>query len=611
MRRILAILLALATVNFLHGQNVGVGTTSPTEKFHVVGPRALFETNYTSIGAGEPATPFTNFQVNRNLNTYVGMYINSGSTGLPFYGYALNGTARAYTSFNSAASQLEYHQTSDGTPDFFINGNTKAVFNTGFVGINTSSGPTAFTGFSMKNNVNTFYGSYIDAGATGTPFYGYALNGVATAYLAFNGNTSKFEYHRTSDGTADFQIGTSDAAFPNTAFLGIGTVSPTTGFTGLTLKKNVDNFYGAYVDAGVAGKPFYGYALNGVPTAYTAFNSTTSKFEYHRNSDAVADFQIGANDAAFPNTNFLGVGTTSPTTGFTGFAIKNNADNFFGTYVDAGANGKPFYGYALNGVPTAYTSFNATTSKFEYHRTSDGVADFQIGTADAAFPNTSFLGIGTTTQTTGATGLALKKNIAGFFGMYVDAGATGRPFYGYALNGVARAWTELNGGSTNWELNYGGTWLSVSNTGFVGINASPTASFRLDVGGSIRCTALTETSDERFKKNIQPLSSSLEKIESLNGVSWQWKAEEFPAEKFSNDMQIGFIAQEVEKVIPEVVMTDAKGYKSIDYSKISAVLTEALKDQQKQINILKVENDEMKKKFELLLKRIEVLEANR
>src|SRR5438094_8500773 len=79
-------------------QNVGIGTTNPTEKLHVVGNRALFETNYVGIGTGNPATGFTSFQVNSNANTYLGMYINSGVSGTPFYGYALNGTAKSYTS---------------------------------------------------------------------------------------------------------------------------------------------------------------------------------------------------------------------------------------------------------------------------------------------------------------------------------------------------------------------------------------------------------------------------------------------------------------------------------------------------------------------------------
>ncbi len=63
---------------------------------------------------------------------------------------------------------------------------------------------------------------------------------------------------------------------------------------------------------------------------------------------------------------------------------------------------------------------------------------------------------------------------------------------------------------------------------------------------------------------------------------------------FTDAVQIGFIAQEVEKVFPELVVTGKDGYKAVDYSKITPVLLEAIKDQQKQI-------DELNRKLEKLI----------
>ncbi|MBK8495244.1 MAG: tail fiber domain-containing protein [Chitinophagaceae bacterium] len=63
---------------------------------------------------------------------------------------------------------------------------------------------------------------------------------------------------------------------------------------------------------------------------------------------------------------------------------------------------------------------------------------------------------------------------------------------------------------------------------------------------------------------------------------------------FTDAGQIGFIAQEVEKVFPELVVTCKDGYKAVDYSKITPVLLEAIKDQQKQI-------DELNRKVEKLI----------
>lgn len=120
-------------------QNVGIGTTTPTENLHVVGNKALFQTNFFGIGVGNPVSAYTVFQVKKNFNDFVGMYIDAGVAGKPYYGYALNGISKCFTSFDGANSQFEYHQSSDIVPDFLIHGNIRAVFNTNLVGIGTTN----------------------------------------------------------------------------------------------------------------------------------------------------------------------------------------------------------------------------------------------------------------------------------------------------------------------------------------------------------------------------------------------------------------------------------------------------------------------------------------
>ena len=85
-------------------------------------------------------------------------------------------------------------------------------------------------------------------------------------------------------------------------------------------------------------------------------------------------------------------------------------------------------------------------------------------------------------------------------------------------------------------------------------------------------------SDLRLKKDIKPLKSALSTLGKLQGKSYRWKD--------NNEPDIGLIAQELEKVIPELVKTDDKGYKSIVYQKLTAVLIEAVKEQQQEINNL-------------------------
>ena len=88
----------------------------------------------------------------------------------------------------------------------------------------------------------------------------------------------------------------------------------------------------------------------------------------------------------------------------------------------------------------------------------------------------------------------------------------------------------------------------------------------------------------------------------MNPVYYHWKTEEFPDKNFTDQRQIGFIAQDIEKLFPELVLTDAEGYKSVDYSKITPVLVQALKEQNKEIVSLKEQNA-------AILKRLEKIET--
>ena len=123
-------------------------------------------------------------------------------------------------------------------------------------------------------------------------------------------------------------------------------------------------------------------------------------------------------------------------------------------------------------------------------------------------------------------------------------------------------------------------WID-SATNNVGIGTTAPA-YKLDVNGTIRGTNVAP-SDFRFKQNIAPITSPLDKIRLLRGVSYNWRASEFPQMNFSDGRSIGFIAQEVERVLPELVSRDGKGFLSLAYSEMLPVVVEAVKEQQKQI----------------------------
>jgi len=116
---------------------------------------------------------------------------------------------------------------------------------------------------------------------------------------------------------------------------------------------------------------------------------------------------------------------------------------------------------------------------------------------------------------------------------------------------------------------------------------------------------VNSTSDIKLKKNIETIDSALDKVLRLRGVYFDWKEEEM-----GTDRNIGFIAQEVEKVAPEVVteiqreIRDGKGVdskvintetiKNVSYGNITALLIEAMKEQQQQIEELRKEIKELK-----------------
>jgi len=134
----------------------------------------------------------------------------------------------------------------------------------------------------------------------------------------------------------------------------------------------------------------------------------------------------------------------------------------------------------------------------------------------------------------------------------------------------------------NWILNSSNIY---NNGGNVGIGTSnPTV--KLEVNGRLKTMGINELSDVRYKKNILILTNALNNIQKLRGVSYDWKIDEFPNKNFEVKHQIGLIAQELELIYPELVNTDREGYKSVDYSKLVAVLIEAIKEQQSQITNL-------------------------
>ena len=138
------------------------------------------------------------------------------------------------------------------------------------------------------------------------------------------------------------------------------------------------------------------------------------------------------------------------------------------------------------------------------------------------------------------------------------------------------------GGSDHRVPFYSGSTTLTSMPGFVasgskvGINVNESTdlhnlTYQLEVSGSIRASqGILSNSDERLKINVRPIDNATEIVSSLTGVRYDWKE--------GGSDQVGVIAQEVEKVLPEVVSEDNNGYLSVDYPKLVSVLIQSNKE---------------------------------
>jgi hypothetical protein len=187
-------------------------------------------------------------------------------------------------------------------------------------------------------------------------------------------------------------------------------------------------------------------------------------------------------------------------------------------------------------------------------------------------------------------------------GIQLTAGAGGPGFYGGVEGGNGGSITLTagqpgycvcgsgDGGSITLQPGDGGHGgipgniiLALQGGNFGVGNNSPAATLDVVAGGTTLADAWTTRSSRRFKTNIQPLEGALEKVEQLQGVSYDRKAD--------GKHEIGVVAEDVDQVVPEVVSRDPKSQEvqGVDYSRLAALLIEAVKTQQAEIQQLRAQ----------------------
>jgi hypothetical protein len=153
---------------------------------------------------------------------------------------------------------------------------------------------------------------------------------------------------------------------------------------------------------------------------------------------------------------------------------------------------------------------------------------------------------------------------------------------------IAGTGVAVSSGTGNSTISIGQAVATSDNVRFnslgIGMAASATAG-RIDATNDI---VAFSSSDIRFKENIKPIENALDKIRKISGNTYDWKAEN-KAEHGYEGNDVGVIAQEIEAVLPQLVQTRENGYKAVKYDKLVALLIEGIKDQQLQIEQLRID----------------------
>jgi len=335
--------------------------------------------------------------------------------------------------------------------------------------------------------------------------------------------------------------------------------------------------------------------------------------------------------------NFSMTGT-GLNTGIGNFSLFNNTTGFGNTAVGTQALGSNSTGQLNTAVGTQALLSNSTGTR----NTASGLgalsANFDGGSNTASgwvaltsnnsgFNNTASGALALTANTTGSNNTAsgasaLSGNTtgsnntasggsAGVTTISANRNITGsnNTFLGFAagpgVNGTTTPLTNATAIGANAVVSQDNSLVLGSINGVngatsdvsVGIGAASPAD-RLDVVGNVRVSGeyrdgggsclLNCVSDIRFKKNIQAMEPMLEKIARLQPVRYDWRVEEFPERNFPEKGTAGFLAQEVERVLPELVTEDSQGYKGVRYSQLPLLNTQAIGE-------LKAENDALRK----------------
>lgn len=346
--------------------------------------------------------------------------------------------------------------------------------------------------------------------------------------------------------------------------------------------------------------------------------------------DTVSYFYIGDafNDTTMivqPNAGSVGIGTTSPSDGdltigtpklhvataSSGSGTFNLAARFQSTTTDADNTGTSILINSLNDrgllIKAGRKDGDREVAYFDVVNSGGNTTNMlTMGKFNSAYN----VGIGTTapTQKLDVNGNMVfsQRLVANANQYYVKLGVwssastygigmTNGFTYGALNNDYAMTFCMNNSSNRGWWWGYDGQSKSTGamscnmqgklkinhSIGLGTVNPSATQG-RIDASNDI---VAYSTSDIRLKDNIKSIDKALDKVNKIQGIEFDWIEKEEIHGNSGHD--VGVIAQEIEKVLPEVVDTRDNGYKAVKYEKLVPLLIEAIKDLSRQVDGLK------------------------
>ena len=388
----------------------------------------------------------------------------------------------------------------------------------------------------------------------------------------------------------------------------------------------------AYLQVGLSIPPIWQEITGsggGIGEGDVFFGSTASEFDFSENETF---FQYGWFDAS-QNSFFLGefvadgfmgriadgstvtyaqLGENSLTVGPKSVASADNAVALGGQTHAAGVNSIAVGGGTLASGNSSFASGAASEANGAYSF-STGFFSEANGSTSAVFG--TFNNVAGDNSLVGGSSSSASGNRAIAFGIDVQANADYSAVFGsnndstgaaslmsgqdnlatgpYTLvtgiNNAAHDYAETalgssalasSGSTTTLSGNPGNTLLKVGN----GVGSSRSDALRLLASGDMTIAGtLTQSSDRRLKTNIRTITHALETVTRMRGVSFDWTSES----RRSSKAQIGFVAQEVQEILPELVTQPTpESPLAMSYGNVTAVLVEAVKQQQAHIESL-------------------------